>query len=64
MSNKRKLNLSLEEDRATALEWLEESDDDYLADQNDLLEESESEDNLEVDESEPDILQVFLNFYC
>lgn len=63
MSNKRKLNLSLEEDRATALEWLEENDDDYLADQNDLLEESELEDNLESDESEPEMLQVFFKFY-
>lgn len=57
-SNKRKLDLSKGEERDIALQWLEESDDDYLSDRDDYSSESEPEDNLEVEESEPEMLQV------
>ncbi|XP_072375631.1 uncharacterized protein [Diabrotica undecimpunctata] len=57
MSKKIKLDLRKEQDRETAVQWLEESDDDYLSERDSLSDDSELDDNLEVAEYEPEILQ-------
>ncbi|XP_050501775.1 uncharacterized protein LOC126881517 [Diabrotica virgifera virgifera] len=60
MSKKIKLDLRKEQDRETAVQWLEESDDDYLSERDSLSDDSELDDNLEVAEYEPEILQASL----
>ncbi|XP_072384260.1 uncharacterized protein [Diabrotica undecimpunctata] len=57
MSKKIKLDLRKEQDRETAVQWLEESDDDYLSEKDSLSDDSELDDNLEVAEYEPEFLQ-------
>ncbi|CAG9840330.1 unnamed protein product [Diabrotica balteata] len=57
MSKKIKLYLRKEQDRETAVQWLEKSDDDYLSERDGLSDDLELDDNLEVAEYEPEILQ-------
>lgn len=58
MSQRKKLNLSVEADRVTALQWLDESDEGDNVVETDS-ECSELEDNVETQDVEPEILEVY-----
>lgn len=62
MSQKRKLDLSVEADRLIALQWMDESDEGELVSEIDS-ECSELEDNVETQDVELDILEVNILYY-
>lgn len=63
MSQKRKLDLSTDADRVTALEWMDESDEGENVVETDSKG-SELEDNVETQHVKPEIFEVYYFYIC